>query len=178
MENDENYLKENIIAMYHDVYKFIYFLVKDAQTARDLAQSTMERAWMKSDQLRDKERIKSRLFQIARNETAQHFNDREVIFSYDESEPGCNLERYVSSIQDLSAIPVDREQSAGLMEALNLLSLRYREIVYLWALGRLNQKEIAEILQISHAAVRNYLRRGLIELRDICFTPERDGSGK
>lgn len=83
--DDEKYFRRNIVILYDDIYRFIYSLVKDPDVAQNLSQSTMEKAWTKLYQLRKRERAKSWLFQIAKNEVALYFRDRQKDFSYDES---------------------------------------------------------------------------------------------
>ena len=172
--DDEKYFRRNIVILYDDIYRFIYSLVKDPDVAQNLSQSTMEKAWTKLYQLRKRERAKSWLFQIAKNEVALYFRDRQKDFSYDESLLNYRSKSCISAEIDLSEILVYQEESRRLIYSLDHLDLKYQELIKLWALGRLNLKEIAEILQINYNTARTHLRRGLEELRNIYFAVEKN----
>ena len=172
-QKDEEFFKEAIVVLYPDIYRFVRSITKDTYVAQDVAQNTMEKAWKNLHQLRDRSKAKSWVFQIARNESTGVFRNAKYEESFDEPDGEMSYERIGGLGDDILEILLRKERNSLLVRALDMLSPRHKELVKLWALGDLSQKEIAEVLQINYNTARVTLYRGLKELRDIYFALER-----
>ena len=65
---------EALVARYSkDLFRYAYWLAGDRQTAEDLVQETLLRAWKCRDQLNDTEAAKGWLLTILRRENARRF---------------------------------------------------------------------------------------------------------
>lgn len=172
-ERDEKFFEKSILVLYEDIYRLAYSMTKNEETAKDIAQSTMEKAWRNLDRLKNRKSVKSWVYTIARNETITFFRGLHPSDSFDEPDGSVSYEKFAETEANILDEILKKERSELLIRAIDLLSPKRREIVLLWALGDLQQKEIADILQINYNTVRVALYRGLKELREIYFSLER-----
>ena len=133
----------------------------------------MEKAWKNLYQLKNRKSVKAWVYRIARNEVNVFFRDTQRTDSFDGPESRVDCEKAEKAEADILEILLKKERSGLLLRAFDMLSPRYREIVSLWALGDLSQKEIARVLQMNYSTMRVHLYRGLNELRDLYFALER-----
>ena len=169
----EDFFRENLLRYYDDIYRYVRSEVRDADTAQDITQNTIEKAWKYQYQLKKKESAKSWIFKIARNEILKFFKGRKTDYFYDEQESELIQERYSDLEEEILEILVHKEMAYRIVEAVQLLEPKYGQIIKLWALGDLSQKEIAEELHLNYNTVRVLLHRGLNELRHRYFALER-----
>jgi RNA polymerase sigma-70 factor (ECF subfamily) len=140
------------------VYGFLAYRCSDRATAEDLTQATFERAlraWSRFDPRRASER--TWLLAIARNLLIDHARSSRSV-------PAAEIDE-----QALPTVPGPEEQTAGspeLAAALELLSLRDREVLALRFGGDLTGAEIAAMLDLSLANVQQILSRTLRKLRE------------
>lgn len=146
-------------------------LTNNRSYAEDLTQNVMEKAWKYLYQLKDPDKSKSWIFQIARNEAKTFYKKSANIIFYE-------LEPYeqacVDDIEsDILAILVKKEESMLIMKSLELLDLKYAQIIKLRFIAGLDIKDIAYILDINYSTTRTYLRRGLMHLKDVYLFLEK-----
>ena len=163
--SDEEIFKKNIAVHYSNIYRFVRSLTGDGPAAEDITQSIMERAWRNIRRLKNGKRARSWLFQAAKLETESYLSARHTEISFEEMEPGLDPELLTEEAEDILKILLDREQSDQVIAALDLLSPRYQQVVKLWALGSLSQRDIAKVMGMNRNTVRICLRRGLTAFR-------------
>ena len=169
----EDFFRENLLKFYNDVYRYVLSEVRDADTAQDITQNAIEKAWKYQYQLKKKENAKAWLFKIARNEVMKFFKGKREHYFYDERDSEMIQEQYSDIEEEILEILVHKEMAHRIVEALQRLDPKYGQIIKLWALGDLSQKEIAQELDLNYNTVRGLLHRGLNELRNIYFALER-----
>ena len=172
-KKDETFLKNRSPFCMKIFTVLLHSMVKEEETARDIAQNTMEKAWKNLYQLKNRKSVKAWVYRIARNEVNVFFRDTQRTDSFDGPESRVDCEKAEKAEADILEILLKKERSGLLLRAFDMLSPRYREIVSLWALGDLSQKEIARVLQMNYSTMRVHLYRGLNELRDLYFALER-----
>lgn len=172
-KRDRVFFEESVAVLYEDIYRFAHSMVKDTETARDIAQNTMEKAWKNLHQLRDRARVKAWVYRIARNEVNVFFRSAQRMDFFDVADGRPDYEKAAETEADILEILLKKERFGLLLRALDMMSPKYREVVLLWALGDLSQKEIAQVLRINYSTARVHLYRGLNELRDLYFALER-----
>lgn len=139
-----------------DLHRYALWLCHCPDTAQDLVQDTLLRAWRALDNLRDIDSARPWLLTILRRENARRF------------ERPC-LEISDPDIQ-ASAPSVDcdtRIEALVLRNALARLASEYREPLLMQVLEGLSYAEIAARMELSEAAVTTRLhraRRKLLEL--------------
>jgi RNA polymerase sigma-70 factor (ECF subfamily) len=139
------------------VYGFLLRLTRDASLAQDLAQETWLRLAANARTLTPDTELHAWLFKVARNLFVSQ--RRWAIFRE-------NGLRILHLLPPSAAIPSPLEEAAAgelglrVERALLGLPLHYREVVLLVAVEGLSSAEVAQLLGVSHAAVRQRLARG------------------
>lgn len=150
---------EQLVRHYHaDIYRYGYWLCKDADIAQDLVQETFLRAWKNLDSLLDAHAAKAWLVTILRRENARRFERKQ--FDYDDGAEQDNLaDTSQSSAEQHCDNDLLRKRMATLPE-------EYREPLVLQALGGFSSDEIAKVLQLNVNTVNTRLFRARKLLRD------------
>jgi RNA polymerase sigma-70 factor (ECF subfamily) len=143
------------------VYRFALRLTGSRQEAEDLTQETFLHAWRRRGHLRDPDAVRVWLFTIARNlwnDRLRRKGRRPV-----ENEP-------LPDDPQSAIVPPDqafmaREDLRRVLEAIDALPTRQREVLHLRACEELSVKEIAAILGISPEAAKASLCEARKRLR-------------
>jgi RNA polymerase sigma-70 factor (ECF subfamily) len=130
-----------------DLFRFAYWKCRDRALAEDLVQETYARAWAAWRDLRDEKAAKHWLFTILHREHARLYERKRVEIDERELE---NL---------MLAAEVEAQRSVELREAMWALPAPYREPLVLQVLGGFACSEIAQMLDLSEAAVTQRISR-------------------
>jgi len=150
---------ELLVQHYHaDVYRYGYWLCKDADIAQDLVQETFLRAWKSLDSLLDAAAAKAWLITILRRENARRFERKQ--FDYDDGAEQDNL----ADVQQHSA--EQHCDNATVRQHMARLAEEYREPLVLQVIGGFSSDEIASLLQLNVNTVNTRLFRARKLLRD------------
>ena len=149
---------EQLVRLYHaDLYRYGYWLCKDADIAQDLVQETFLRAWKHLDSLLDANAAKAWLVTILRRENARRFERKQ--FDYDDAAEQ-------DSLADLAQTSAEQDCDNDRLRAnLSRLPAEYREPLVLQALGGFSSDEIANLLQLNVNTVNTRLFRARKLLR-------------
>ncbi|MDX8365675.1 RNA polymerase sigma factor [Cytobacillus sp. IB215665] len=154
-------IKNDVLHLY-DVYssrilKFIFVLTKDYHTAEDLTQDTFIKVNNSYDQLKDKEKVETWLFQIAHNLSMDHIR-RKRFSVLDHIVP--TLQKKESS-PSLDKVIIINESVRELYDVISKLKPTYREIIILRKIEELSIKETSEVLGWSESKVTTTLSRAM-----------------
>ena len=143
------------------VYRFALRLTGSRQEAEDLTQETFLQAWRGRGRLRDPARVRVWLFTIAKN----LWNDR---LRRKRRRPA--MVEPLEDDQQSAAAPPDRDLMVRddlrrVMEAMDGLPARQREVLHLRACGEMTLDEIAAVLGISPDAAKASLCEARKRLR-------------
>ncbi len=145
-----------------DLYRYAFWLCKDAQLAEDLVQESFMRAWRALDQLEDPQAAKAWLIRILRRELSRHISKNRV-----EILP---LESVAESLELMYEQPgIGAVESWTLQRALKRLPETYLEPLILQVLGGYSCDEIATLMDISPGAVMTRVCRARMQLREELF---------
>jgi RNA polymerase sigma-70 factor, ECF subfamily len=153
------------------LYRFIVRRVPDADTAEDVLQDVYLKIHAHISGLRDKDRLESWIYQIARNA---------IIDTYRRDRPQDELPESL-------ACPLDEEPEAvselasSVQEMLACLPHIYRQALELTELQGLSQVELADKLNISVSGAKSRVQRGRQKLKQAfldCCHFEFDRLGK
>jgi RNA polymerase sigma-70 factor (ECF subfamily) len=153
-EDDEEAFKEFFFTFYNDVYKFLYFLSGDGSIAEDLCQEAFIKFWLARKRINPGISPKNYLFKIARNLYLNYKRDTKQTVEVDEL-----------SIAGRNTTSDEYETNEIILNLLNELPPRCREIFVLSRYNDLSYKEIAELLNISIQTVKNQINKALAILR-------------
>jgi RNA polymerase sigma-70 factor (ECF subfamily) len=139
-----------------DLYRFAFWLARDASVAEDVVQETLLRAWRSLDALDDDSAVKPWLLTIARREHARLF-ERKRLETVD-------LDA-LTIAEDPALGRTDDHEVADVRAAIARLPGEYREPLVLQVLLGLSTDEIAAQLGLSTGAVLTRLCRARQKLR-------------
>jgi RNA polymerase sigma-70 factor, ECF subfamily len=143
------------------VFRFALRLTGSRQEAEELAQETFLRAWRRRSQLRDPNATAPWLFTIAKNlwdDRLRHKARRPAAF-----------ERLEDDHQSTASGPdhdlVVQDDLRRVLEGMNALPARQREVLYLCACEGLSVREISQVLGITSEAAKASLCEARKRLR-------------
>lgn len=133
-----------------DLFRYAFWLSKDAALAEDVVQDAMLRAWRSLDSLRDDQAAKPWLLTIVRRENARFF-ERKRLETVDIDE--------LVGAPTMQLASEDETDSHDLREAIAKLDDDYREPLVLQVVMGYSTKEIADVMGLSNGAVLTRLHR-------------------
>ncbi|MEO2266860.1 sigma-70 family RNA polymerase sigma factor [Pseudoalteromonas pernae] len=149
---------EALVQVYHkELYRFAYWLSKDAAVAEDLVQETFLRAWRSLDSLQDHGAAKSWLLTILRRENARRFERKQ--FDYSDVEQDTLVDTRSTSLDDEMELTV-------LQRHIMALPHEYKEPLLLQVMAGCSGDEIASILNLNKNTVMTRLFRARNQLKD------------
>lgn len=150
-------------ALYADhigrIYNFFRYRVVDEATAEDLTAVTFEKAWLKRRQFRgDATLFVHWLYAIARNVANDHYRERPDTVTLDHAVT-------LTANTNVSDTVAQNIEFAQLVQAINQLPERERDIITLKYGAALNNRQIAAQLRLSESNVGSILHRTIKKLR-------------
>jgi RNA polymerase sigma-70 factor, ECF subfamily len=152
-------------ALLPQLYRYAYWLGRDRALAEDVVQEALLRAWKSFDSLTDPDKAKSWLLTIVRREHARTFEGLRPIFTdVDEMK-----------LADTEYSPVEAQADAADMRRLiGRLEPDYREPLVLQVVMGCSCQEIADLMDLSRAAVLTRLFRARKKLSEMVAAPDVD----
>ena len=149
------------IAHNKTVYRYIYWLVKNKETAEDLTQDTFYKAFKNLHKFQGQSSESTWLLKIARNVTYDHFR-RKGLISFLKWDSKNDVD--TSSLSPESSI-LRSEELAKLYEAFDHLKKDYRDVLILRKVNERSIKETAYILGWTEAKVKAKAARAFEALK-------------
>ncbi|MEM6841205.1 MAG: sigma-70 family RNA polymerase sigma factor [Bacteroidota bacterium] len=150
-----------------ELYFFILKKVEDKHVTDDIFQSTFLKIHKNLPKLKKEEKVKAWIFQIARNEIANHFNTESI---------------YVDNSDTNEETPLQEHQFVCCFDKLiNGLPEIYREVIEMVYIKGRKQKDVAKELGISLENTKARIRRAKDILKKKfkdCCKYELDKEGK
>lgn len=152
---------------YHDIYRFVLFMIGDQQCCEDLVHDTFVRACTAYDRFDNQANVKTWLFSIAKHLVLDEIRKRQrrrlfLANALKRDLPSSfNLEKYIEN----KTLVID------LLNRIHQLKPNYRLVVTLLKIEECTTKEAAQILNWSEAKVRKTLSRAIHTLRKMDMRP-------
>jgi RNA polymerase sigma-70 factor (ECF subfamily) len=146
-----------VSSYYQDVFRYAFWLTRNANVAEDLVQETFMRAWRSFDSLQKSSAAKAWLFTILRRENAR---------MYERYRPELVDISDVSVAEDIGGEPDQIRDRQELHQAILRLDSDYRDPLLLQVIGGFSGKEIADILDLNSNTVMTRLFRARSKLRE------------
>lgn len=143
---------------FKDVYKFILSLSKNSAIAEDIVQETFMKALKNAKSLKDSTKIKSWLFQIAKNTYLSYVSKNAKNISIDEIE--------IASSNDEETEFLNKDTIKRVRSLLHKMKEPYKEVFYLRIFANLSFKEIAEIFEKEETWARQIFHRSKIMIKE------------
>ena len=144
----------NLEDQYDRIFKYLYFRLHDRHIAEDLTQEAFLR-FLSSRTYRDENRQLQYLYTIARNLCNQHYRDREITYSLEETE----------DIPESESFEQPLLQRLTLRDALDQLSPEEREMLFLRYINEAPVSVMSGLYNISRFAMYRKLNSILKKIR-------------
>jgi RNA polymerase sigma-70 factor, ECF subfamily len=149
------------------IFKYIYAIVQEPQTAEDLMQETFLKAYEKYDSIKEINKVKSFLYRAAHNATMDFFRKESRIKKILNAIKMKNNDQ--PSIEKIVEV---KEEGRLILKALKSLKPTQREVVVLRRIHGFSIKETAEVLNWSEGKVKTTLHRANKNLEAILLREE------
>ena len=153
---------ETLVRAYSkDLYRYAYWLCRDANVVDDIVQETFLRAWRSLESLKDTNAAKAWLITILRRENARRFERKQLdLVDIDDFD-----------VSDSVTPSADQEIENHLLQRQILkLADEYREPLVLQVIGGFSGDEIAAILDLNKNTVMTRLFRARNQLKELLDT--------
>jgi RNA polymerase sigma-70 factor (ECF subfamily) len=170
----EGAFRELIRRYERPVFSLIFRMVRDRETAEDLAQETFIKVLNHIDRYRPEFKLSSWLFKIANNVTIDYLRKRQLDTVSMDGSPHAGTAseveatsfdveaRQESALDEIEA----RELGSAIERAIARLRPEYRSCIMLRHVEGRSYEEIAAILDLPLGTVKTYIHRARHELRD------------
>lgn len=151
---------------YNLLYQYGNKICTDTATLEDCIQELFVEIWQKKTNT-DVQSVKAYLLQALKYKLYKNFRDNKTVYALNEksNEPfELSHENFLISAND------DSEKIKKIVDAINQLPARQKEVIYLKIYKGLSYEEVSEIMQINYQVVRNLLCQALKTFRKI-ITP-------
>ena len=144
------------------VYNFLYKLTNDIELSEELTQETFYTAIKKINTLNKKERIRTWLYQIAKNKWKDYLrkNKKANIDLEDNT-----VENLVANY-DIEEDMIAKDNIIEFYKKIHMLDIDTREIIYLKIIRNFTFKEISQILGKNEEWARTKFYRGKLKLKE------------
>ncbi len=170
LRGSEEAFRELVVRFERPVYALIVRMVRDPETAEDLAQEVFVKAFRRLSSYDPRRKFASWLFKVAHNATIDHLRRSELdtVPLEAEQEPGGGLQAVLAdpAAESPAAAAERRDMARALERAIAGLRPEYREAVVLRYVEGLAYQEICEALALPIGTVKTNLHRARKELAD------------
>lgn len=147
-----------LVDRYKDaIYRHCFAIVRDEDTAEDLAQDTFITAYYKLTTFDTTKRLSTWLFKIATNLSLNHITRTKKHYELNDD----LMEHTVSTLRSPQASAQDSE----LHQAVARLAPHYRAVIHLYYFEGLDYKEIATALAKPEGSIKGWMNRAKTQLR-------------
>lgn len=170
LKGEEKSLEVLIERYLKPIYSFAYRYVGSAHDAEDITQDTFVKVWRHLKKFNQEKKFKTWVFSIAKNTCIDFFKKKKSIpFSRFEKENGENA--LLETLADPSPLPDELLERKGIGEtlskAIEVLSPKYRSVLFLRYNDHFTFREISEIFKEPIHTIKSRHRRALILLKKI-----------
>lgn len=144
------------------VYNFLYKLTNDIELSEELTQETFYTAIKKINTLNKKERIRTWLYQIAKNKWKDYLRkNKKANINLEEN----TVENLVANY-DIEEDMIAKDNIIEFYKKIHMLDIDTREIIYLKIIRNFTFKEISQILGKNEEWARTKFYRGKLKLKE------------
>ena len=174
MQGRESAFRELVRRYERPVFSLIFRMVRDRETAEDLAQDTFIKVLNHIDRYRPEFKLSSWLFKIANNVAIDHLRKRQLRTVSIEGSPhaatAAEMEATALELADQGESPLQemesRELGSAIERAIAGLRPEYRACILLRHVEGRSYEEIASTLDLPLGTVKTYIHRARHELRE------------
>lgn len=160
-------LEKIYMEQFQSMYYYGLKIHNETELVKDSIQELFAEIWSKRKNLGETTSIKFYLLKSIKRKIIKRVNKLNPISSISDLDEQYNFVVQYSIEHEIINNDISQEQTQNLKNALNELSDRQREIIYLRFNQGLNFDEISEIMSIKNQSARNLLFEGVAKLKTI-----------
>jgi len=152
-----------------DIFRMVYYRTHSKMDAEDITQDVFLKAYKHLSSLKDINRFRSWLFQIALNRLRDFYRKKRVLSIFKdfiENSGGQQINRDSSNTSDIVENLIKQEFWEKIQQMTEKLSHMEREVFLLRFFDHLSIKEIATILKRSESTIKTHLYRSLLKFKN------------
>ena len=138
-------------------------------TNRELVKDAIQNVFMRiisgHEHIGDTDNVKAYLMASLRREVTVSIRHQNML-SLDNEEPRFNMMPMVAEVDSIEDSEEKKQLIFLLNKAINRLTLRQQEAIYLRYIQELPMKEVSTMLDMNYQSTRNLLHRAITKLRD------------
>lgn len=154
-------------AYYRDLYGYGLKLSGKPELVKDKIQELFVSLWERREGLSQVNSIKGYLLVSLRRMMLREIKKNSRLSLLEEDEEANIADLQFSAEDILINKEIEHEQKQALLDALNMLPDRQREVLFLRYFNGMSYEEIQDILSINYQSVRNHVYRATTRLKDI-----------
>jgi len=159
--NHKNNDIEIIWEKFHDkLLSFIKKRVNESSDAEDILHNIFLKIYLKIDSLKEQKKIKSWIYQIARNVIIDHYRTRSIL---------AELPDWLTEKESEDSIETKEELYECLKAMISFLPEKYSRAIQFSDIDGKPQKELSRIESISLSGAKSRIQRGRILLKNMLF---------
>ncbi len=166
LNGDKDALSIIFRIFFDDLHNYGLRLTRNSETVRDSLQDMFLKLWKNRSNLRVVDNIKPYLFKALRRHIISNLKWESNFINFTQ-EPDELFQIEFSHEDFLIGRNMDFEKRESLIKALNRLTKRQKEAIYLRYFEELDFESISEIMSMKIQSVRNSIHRGLLVLREL-----------
>ncbi|MDO4553114.1 MAG: sigma-70 family RNA polymerase sigma factor [Bacillota bacterium] len=170
---ERKFFEARVFSQYRKLFRFLYTLCRDEETARDMVQETMAACWEKLELIRQYEDLEGALLAISKNKLRDHYRK--------EKQRGPVISMPMEDLAKIQGAPCDfealirEEDTREMLSLIDKLRPEFTQIILLHHYYEIPLQEIAEILNVNYNTVLTWHYRAL---RNLGKLAEEAGLGK
>ena len=150
---------------YHALFNYGCKITPERAVVKDSIQNLFVKLWKSKENLSAPSSIKFYLFKALRRIIIEEITQKNPAFHSIELSDNYHFEITLSHEITMINDQTDRERRAYMIKALQVLTKKQKEAVFLKFYDRLSYEEIAAVMQLSTKAVYNLIARAIETLR-------------
>ncbi len=150
---------------FHDLYVYSYKLTREKQVSLDCLQDLFVQIWAKKERLQTVQSVRFYLMKWLKRDIIRFLNDKNLhhLIYLDRAQDALELVAHENNPEEEEFIKFRAKQ---IRNAINQLTKREKEVIYLRFMMSLPYEDICEILNLSYQVVMNYQHRALKSLKN------------
>ncbi|MGL5244153.1 MAG: sigma-70 family RNA polymerase sigma factor [Sarcina sp.] len=156
IKGDDNAFLELMNECKESLYRIAFAYVKDEHSALDIVQDTVYKAYMAINKLKEPKHFNTWITRILINNAINFLKKEEKVICLEEKD----------LINIIGSNNINDEETIDLLDMVDKLQDKYKEVIILKYFSDLTIKEISKTLDMPIGTIKTYLNKGLANLRE------------
>lgn len=152
---------------YKPIYYFVYKMIYSAEIAEDITQDTFVKVYKNMARVDENLRLSPWIYKIAYNTFIDYKRKHKISFELLDNIHYENTSQDMQNENNPEESILNKELRDKINRAFGKLSARYRTALILRDYNKLSYKEVADVLELSEAAVKSLIHRARLEFQKI-----------